>query len=410
MLHVPTVSARTRRVGLAAVLVGITASVLMQTLLATAMPRIVAELGGEHLYGWVFASYLLASTVLLPAFAQLADAVGRRPLFLLGMSSYAAGTALSALAVSMEMLVAGRVVQGLGAGALVPAALAGIADLVSGEAKGRVFGLVGVVQVLGNIVGPLLGGLFTDGPGWRWGLWSVVPVAAAAAAFGAVGLPRGEGMGWAAAVRRLDWLQPVRMVRTVPAIGRVSIGALLLGIALMSASAYLPLLAQGVFGRTATESSAVLIPLMVGVGVGSVLGGRLSAGRGRVGLVAAWAAAAAAFGVISLSAAGAGGLWLAGGASALAGVGIGTVQPILLVEAQDGASREQTASASSMVQLSRNLGGAVGTSVLGVLVAGTSVGVGLAWAFLALAATSGLAAGFSAAGARRDRWRAPGSG
>ena len=401
---------RTRRLGLAAILTGITASVLMQTLLATAMPRIVDELGGQHLYGWVFASYLLASTVLLPVFAQLADRVGRRPLFLIGMGGYAAGTALSAVAVSMEMLVAARVVQGLGAGALVPAALAGIADLASGEAKGRLFGLVGVIQVLGNIVGPVLGGVFTDGPGWRWGLWSVVPVALTAVVFGAVGLPPREGLGWLAALRQVDWAQPVRLLRSDPAARQVSTGALLLGVVLMSATAYLPLLAQGVLGRTATETSAVLIPLMVGVGVGSMLGGRMAARRGRAALLLAWGLAAIAFAVLAGAASGAGGLLLAAAASALAGLGIGTVQPVLLVRAQDDAADGAVAASSAMVQLARNLGGAVGTSVLGLLVAGTTVATGLTWAFVALAVTSAVGVLVTSTAAARPGDRPSGSG
>ena len=122
-----------------------------------------------------------------------------------------------------------------------------------------------------------------------------------------------------------------------------------------------------------------------------MLGGNLSAGRGRVGLVAAWATAAIAFGVVAMTAAsGTGGLWLAGVASAFAGVGIGTVQPILLVDAQDDAARGAAASASSMVQLSRNLGGAVGTSVFGLLVTGASLATGLAWVFAVLAVMAGL--------------------
>lgn len=362
----------------------------MQTMLATAMPRVVVELGDKHLYGWVFAAYLLASTVPLPVFAQLADHHGRRPMFLIGMAGYAVGTAAAALAGSMQLLVVARVVQGVGAAALVPAALAGIADLAGGPARGRLFGLIGVIQVVGNIAGPLVGGWFTDGPGWRWGLWAVVPVSLAAIGCAALGLPRPSGSGWSDAWHQMDYAEPVRTLQHNAEARRISVGAFLLGVTLMSATAYLPLLVQGVFGLPASGSSAVLIPLMVGVGVGSMLGGKLSAGRGRVGLVAAWATAAIAFGVVAITAGGTGGLWLAGLASAFAGVGIGTVQPILLVDAQDDAAHGAAASASSMVQLSRNLGGAVGTSVFGLLVTGASLATGLAWVFAILAVMAGL--------------------
>ena len=175
----------------------------------------------------------------------------------------------------------------------------------------------------------------------------------------------------------------------------------------MSATAYLPLLVQGVFGRSASGTSAVLIPLMVGVGVGSMVGGRMSAGHGRAGLVAAWTVAATAFGVLAITAGGSGGLWLAAVASAFAGVGIGTVQPILLVDAQDKAPDGAMAASSAMVQLSRNLGGAVGTSVLGVFVAGASVAAGLVGVFGALAATAALGVVISGWALRRPVARAP---
>lgn len=372
----------------------------MQTMLATAMPQVVIELGGAHLYGWVFASYLLASTVLLPAFAQLADRVGRRPLFLLGMGGYALGTALSALSVSMEMLVAARVVQGLGAGALIPAALAGIADLVPGDAKGRLFGLVGVIQVVANVAGPLIGGVFVDGPGWRWGLWAVLPITVLAWSFGAVGLPRSTGSGWRAALRRIDWWQPLRLIRADAGIRQVSGGAFLLGVALMSATAFLPLLAQGVLGRTATQTSAVLIPLMVGVGVGSMLGGYLAARHSRATLLLAWGLATVAFAALAAIAAGAAGLGAAAIASAAAGISVGVVQPVLLVRVQEQGAADQMASVSAMVQLARNLGGAVGTSVLGVMIVVVSLETGLVWVFAALAVAA--AAGV-ALGARTDR-------
>jgi MFS family permease len=366
----------------------------MQTVLATAMPRVVGDLGGAHLYGWVFAAYLLASTVPLPVFAQLADRVGRRRVFLPGMTGYAVGTALAALAPSMTVLVAARVVQGLGVGALVPAALAGIADLTSGAARGRLFGVVGVIQVIGTVVGPLLGGFLTDGPGWRWGLWAIVPVTLLALLLAAAGLPTATGSGWVAAWRRIDWVQPVRSLRSETGMRRISIGAFLLGVTLMSATAYLPLLVQDTFGRSASRTGVVLVPLMVGVGVGSMLGGRLSSGHGRIGQAGAWTATALAFAALATVTAASGRspdvLTVAAGASAVAGAGIGTVQPILLVEAQDRAPKDATAAAGGMVPLVRNLGGAVGTSVLGLLVTGTSVGDRLVWAFGALALMSAL--------------------
>ena len=290
----------------------------------------------------------------------------------------------------MQVLVVARVVQGIGAAALVPAALAGIADLAGGPARGRLFGLIGVIQVVGNIAGPLVGGWFTDGPGWRWGLWAVVPVSVAAIGCAALGLPKASVSGWSDAWRQVDFAQPVRTLHRNAEARRISVGAFLLGVTLMSATAYLPLLVQGVFGRPASWSSAVLIPLMVGVGVGSMLGGNLSAGRGRVGLVAAWATAAIAFGVVAMTAAsGTGGLWLAGVARP-SRVWVSAPCSRSCWSTPRRRCPRSRCSASSMVSSSRNLGGAVGTSVFGLLVTGASLATGLAWVFAVLAVMAGL--------------------
>ena len=165
----------TRVFGLTAILTGIAASALMQTMLSTAMPRIAVDLDAGNVYGWVFAAYLLTSTLPMPVFSHLADYRGRRTLFVWGIAGFMLGTAGAALATSGALLVLARIVQGLGAAALVPAALGAIGDL-TGEARGRFFGAVGIIQVVANVTGPLLGGWFTDGPGWRIGLWAIVPV------------------------------------------------------------------------------------------------------------------------------------------------------------------------------------------------------------------------------------------
>ena len=218
--------------------------------------------------------------------------------------------------------------------------------------------------------------------------------------FGAAGLPRSTGSPWRAALRRIDWWQPLRLIRADVGIRQVSGGAFLLGVALMSATAFLPLLAQGVLGRTATQTSAVLIPLMVGVGVGSMLGGYLAARHSRATLILAWGLAVLAFAALAATAAGAAGLMVAATASAAAGTGIGIVQPVLLVRIQEEGAADQMASVSAMVQLARNVGGAVGTSTLGVLIVAVSLGTGLVWVFAALAFAAAVGA---ALGARTDR-------
>jgi multidrug resistance protein len=166
---------RRRNWGLAGILLGMSASVLMQTLVATAMPTIAQEIGGMALYSWVFGAYMLASTITLPLFAKLADRFGRRPLYLGGMLVFLTGSLLAASSTSMLQLVGWRAVQGLGAGAVAPAALAAVGDLFDESRRGRVFGLLGLVQIMANLLGPALGGWITDQWSWRWGFWIVLP-------------------------------------------------------------------------------------------------------------------------------------------------------------------------------------------------------------------------------------------
>ncbi|MFV0426487.1 MAG: MFS transporter [Beutenbergiaceae bacterium] len=384
-----------------AVMLGITTSALMQTVLATAMPQMAQELGSEGLYGWVFASYLLASTITLPTFGQLADRWGSRPVFLTGIGCYALGTALTAAAISMPMLIAARLIQGLGAGALVPAALAVVASLAGREGRGSLFGTIGVIQVLSSIVGPVLGGWFTDGPGWRWSLWVVVPFAAAAGVLARLSFPRAHARTMRSAVRGLDPWQPLRQLCRGRTLQGLTASAFALGIVLVSATALVPLLAQNGLGRTATESGVVLVPLMVGVGLGSIVGGRLAQRAGPLMMRLGWVAialGACTLAVVSADARPASPVLLTGIGGAVVGLGIGSIQPTLLIRTQDEAAPDQVAAAGALVPFARNLGGAAGTAALGLVMLAPSLTVGIATAFAVLVLVA-------IVGASLGRWR-----
>ncbi|GLW96196.1 MDR family MFS transporter [Microtetraspora sp. NBRC 16547] len=159
-----------------AVLGGMFLAMLDQTIVGTALPRITAELGGARLYTWVVTAYLLTSTVTVPLYGRLSDAYGRKPLMLVGVTIFLAGSALSGVAQDMDQLIAFRGLQGLGAGALLPLSLALVVDLFPPERSGRVQGALGGVMALSYIAGPFLGGLFTDHASWRWAFYVNVPI------------------------------------------------------------------------------------------------------------------------------------------------------------------------------------------------------------------------------------------
>ncbi len=164
---------------LGAILLGIFLAALDQTIVGTALPQVVADLRGTNeLYTWVVTIYLLTSTITGPFYGKLSDLYGRKPMLLIGVSLFLLGSALSGLSGSIEQLILYRGIQGLGAGALFPIALAVIGDLFTPVERGKYQGLFGAVFGLAAIVGPLLGGFLTDAISWHWIFWVNLPLGA----------------------------------------------------------------------------------------------------------------------------------------------------------------------------------------------------------------------------------------
>src|SRR5512140_2245766 len=163
---------------LGAVMVGVFLGALDQTVVGTALPWIITDLGGNSLYTWVFTSYLLTSTISGPLYGKLSDLFGRRPVFLFGIAVFMLGSVFSGLSHEMWQLIAARGFQGLGAGALFPIAMATIADLFSPSERGRYQGLFGAVFGLSSIIGPAIGGVITDTIGWPFVFYVNLPVGA----------------------------------------------------------------------------------------------------------------------------------------------------------------------------------------------------------------------------------------
>src|SRR6266702_2014394 len=313
------------------VMLGMLLAALDQTIVGTALPRVVANLGGLEHYAWVATAYLLASTVSIPIYGKLSDIYGRRTFFIGGMVIFLAGSALAGTSQDMTQLIIYRGIQGLGAGAMMPIAMAIIGDIFPPAERGKWQGLIVAVFGLATIVGPTLGGWITDNWGWRWVFYVNMPVGVLAiltAGFvmpklvihrqhiidylGVVTLVAGTvplllAFSWAGT--QYAWgswqiislftfsvvmliifvLIEMRAVEPIisPRLFKNSIfvvsviATFLVSAAMFGAILYLPLFVQGVLGDSATNSGIVLTPMMLGFMASSIVGGQLLSRTGR---------------------------------------------------------------------------------------------------------------------------------
>jgi len=406
-------SSRRRWFVTAGVMTGMLLAALEATVVGTAMPTIVAALGGLAHYSWVFSAYLLTSTVTVPVWGKLSDLFGRRRLFQIGVAVFLVGSAACGVAQSMTQLIAARAVQGLGAGALVPLAMTIIGDIFTLEERAKMQGLFSGVWGVSSIFGPLVGGFITDQLSWRWVFLINLPVGIAAAIIIGVALvepPRHEApsidylgatvltaavtmlllvlgdpegiMGRAAVLlvvvaamlvwfirierRAKDPIVPLALFRNRVVAVAVGVG-FLAGIAMFAAITFVPLLAQGVLGATATQAGTFLTPLMLSwVGM-SIVGGRLLIRFGARVLVLLGLLLMLA-GFIALA------LFTRDTPRALMmvelvviGAGLGLVMLTLLIASQHSVQRHQLGITTSLNQFSRSIGGAIGVAILGAL-------------------------------------------
>jgi EmrB/QacA subfamily drug resistance transporter len=413
-------SKRATLAALSGVLLGMLLAALNTTIVATALPQIVADLGGMEHYSWVFTAYMLTTTVSTPIYGRLSDVYGRRRFFVLGIVIFMAGTVVAGTAVSMLQLVAGRAIQGLGAGALIPLAIAAIGDLVPPSDRGRWQGLTGAVFGCASIIGPTTGGWIADNADWRWVFFVSLPVGLVAlavvaatlripphpergtkvdytgAALLALGLSSGllaivqggaaaPGLYALAAVvlaafavweRRVE--QPIlplelfgRRVFALPNLAAFAVGSGMFG-----ALFFVPLYAQDVLGESATASGLVLTPLMLSMMVASVGSGQVitRTGRYRWALVAGPVVMAAGFVLLATLDVGSSRAH-AVEAMVVTGLGLGLLLQNLVLVVQNGAPTRHLGAATSAVQFSRSIGGTIGVAVMGaILSAGLPAG------------------------------------
>ena len=366
-----------RRALLTAAGAGMAASAMMQTLLGNATPRIVDELAAPELYGWVAGSYLVCSTLLLPLFSQYTDRLGTRRVLVAGHACFLTGTLLMSWAPTMSLLLAARVVQGIGAAAITPAVLAALGLSLDASSRARALSRLAIIQLVANLIGPPLGGWFTDGPGWRLGVLTGVPLSLVAL-LAARSFPTATPPGgwWRITVRGSSprGAGPGALVWFAALSGVISIGAI----------TYAPLALQTLHGVDATTTGWFLIPMLLGIGAGTFASGRCapSTWARPLGWVLGFSGAAlAAFPQLVV--------FLLG--ITLLGVGVGLVLPLLLLDAQATASEERMARASGMVQFGRNAGAAAGIPALSLwIISGLAAGPALTGLFATLAVLAAL--------------------
>lgn len=408
-----------RRMVTTALLLAMAVVALEQTVVSTAMPSIIAQLKGLEIYPWVFSAYLLASTVTTPVYGKLADVWGRKRVLLIGLGLFGVGSALSGRATSMPELIAMRVVQGLGAGAVGPIVLTLLGDLFSLEERAKVQGLFSAVWGVSSVAGPWLGGMLTDHLSWRWVFYVTVPFAAVAAwvlvrhvdedirrdeprpidwpgagllASGStlllLAILRGPDgsmlagsallasaavlLAWFIAVERrtADPILPLDLLARTPIAAAIA-GSFLIGALMFGIDTYVPLYVQGILGGKATEAGEVITPLFlswaISVAVAAKvvvrLGFRTTAlvgmaliASGMAGL--AWGADHPASALLAFKA-----------ALVVTGVGFGPASLCCILGVQNEVDWNRRGAATGAVTFFRALGGALGVGVLGATLA-----------------------------------------
>ncbi len=395
-------------------------SALNQTVLSTALPTIVGELNGVSDMLWVITAFILTSTISMPIYGKLGDLMGRKALLIAAILLFMAGSVVGALANDMGVLITARVIQGLGGGGLMILSQAVIADVVPPRERGKYMGVMGGVFAIASVAGPLLGGWFTEGPGWRWVFWINIPLGLLALA-GAVfflKLPKHAGkpkldlggmLLMAIATTALvlfatwggskyGWNDPIILsliaVTIVSAVAFVLVerrtaepiiplhlfkdlnfnlstfAGLLIGVAMFGAIGYLPTYLQMAFSVNATDSGLLMIPMMGALLVSSVGSGQLVSKTGRYKWMPIAGSVLVAISLVLLSTlTPESPLWLICAYLAVMGLGLGLNMQILVLIVQNSFPLREVGTATAANNFFRQIGATLGSAVVGSLFA-----------------------------------------
>ncbi|GAA3059353.1 hypothetical protein GCM10020000_47840 [Streptomyces olivoverticillatus] len=415
----PVLSRRRTNLVFVTIVLGMLLAALDQTIVSTALPTIVADLGGGGHMAWVVTAYLLAETVSTVLVGKFGDLFGRKIVFQVSAVVFTGGSIFSGAANSMVMLIAARALQGIGGGGLMVTAMALIADVIPLRERGKYQGALGAVFGVTTVVGPTLGGLFTDHATWRWCFYVNVPVAIVMVIMAARTVPVVRSavrpvvdypgivlvaLGSSALVLGLEWggnqyawggrrsssassrgavvllaafvlverrarepMLPMHLFHN-PVFTVCSVLSFIVGFSMLGAMTYLPTYLQFVDGVSATESGVRTLPMVAGLLGTSMLSGMAVSRTGRYKAFPIAGAAVMALGLYLMSTMGRStGAWLESLYMLVLGLGIGLAMQVLTIAVQNTVPYHELGTATSGVTFFRTLGSSFGTAVFGTL-------------------------------------------
>ncbi|TRV78872.1 MFS transporter [Streptomyces sp. 130] len=416
----PVLDPRRRNIVFATIVLGILLAALDQTIVGTALPTIVSDLGGAAHMSWVVTAYLLAETVATVLVGKFGDLFGRKIVFQLSAVIFITGSFLCGLATNMTLLIVWRGLQGIGAGGLMVTSMALIADVIPLRDRGKYQGAIGAVFGVSTVIGPLLGGLFTDHLTWRWAFYVNVPIAIAVVIAAARTIPSVKAAGrpvidylgialvtvgasalilatswggneyaWGSGViiglfalglvalalfclvefRAKEPMLPMRLFAN-PVFTVCSILSFIVGFAMLGAMIFLPTYLQYVDGDSATLSGVRTLPMVVGLLAASVFSGNVVSKTGRYRIFPVIGSLVMAAGLFLLSRMGPdSGVWLESLYMLVLGIGIGLSMQVLTIAVQNTVDYADLGTATSGVTFFRTLGSSFGTAVFGTIYA-----------------------------------------